>query len=144
MAENLQQLGIDPAELIAPAPPVVETVVVEKPINNGPSEPAPAPSPAPISAQTPVADTSTGRFKPNDSFIEANPDNKILLKFDLDHLSAIQANPISPSFIKCRAYFAEGNKQVALELKRIMEEENPKIKKSEQIIDLYNKILNQK
>lgn len=150
MAEKLKQLGVDPAELIAPAPPAIETVVVYRPSSNGPTESDPAtntahvPSPDPISTQTPVADTSTGRFKPNNSFIEANPDNKILLKFDLDHLSAIQANPIPPSFIKCRAYFEEGNKQVALELQRIMEEENPKIKKSEQIIDLYNKILNQK
>lgn len=55
-------------------------------------------------------------------------ENTILNRFDLDHIDLIQVEPMNPAFIKCRAYFVEGNRKVAEQLKLIMEDTDVTVK----------------
>lgn len=102
------------------------------------STPAAA-KPAETKPEAPV----TGRFVPSTEYVLPDPTNKVLNTFDVQHFGLIQAEPISPAFIKCRAYFVEGNRQVALEIKSILDGENVVngLKKSERIAALVDVVI---
>ena len=146
LQEKLAQLTGQP---VTPAPVAeVETVTIHKPTNNGPTPTNSIDAPAPVN-NTPVtnipapAETTPKRFKASTEYFMPTAENTILNRFDLDHIDLIQAEPMNPAFIKCRAYFVEGNRKVAEQLKLIMEDTDVSVKKSVRITELYNIILNQ-
>ncbi len=130
-------------------------------INNEPTETTndipviPAQTPAPIS-ETPskvseittsdtknTAPATNKRFKANSEYFMPKPENTILNRFDLDHVELIQAEPINPAFIKCRAYFVEGNRKVAEQIQSILNDTDVTVKKSVRITQLCEILLNQ-
>lgn len=125
----------------------VEMAVINKPTNNGPTETTIANyTPAPVS-ETPASQTAAPatnkRFKASTDYFMPTPENTILNRFDLDHVELIQAEPINPAFIKCRAYFVEGNRKVAEQIQSILDDTDVTVKKSVRITQLCEILLNQ-
>lgn len=151
LQEKLAQLTGQP---VTPAPvDEVETVTIHKPTNNGPTPTNSIDAPVndnqattsvpPVNNIPAPAETTPKRFKASTEYFMPTAENTILNRFDLDHIDLIQAEPMNPAFIKCRAYFVEGNRKVAEQLKLIMEDTDVTVKKSVRITELYNIILNQ-
>lgn len=145
LQEKLAQLTGQP---VTPAP-VVEVVepTVSEPSNVPSGNTAPSITDTATTSVPPVTpaptETTPKRFKASTEYFIPTAENTILNRFDLDHIDLIQAEPMNPAFIKCRAYFVEGNRKVAEQLKLIMEDTDVTVKKSVRITELYNIILNQ-
>lgn len=148
--EAADKILID-AGLMVPTPPetpVAETTETE--VKTGPPPTASTlaqnsgtSTPAAANPETKTPTTSGTRFVPSTEYVMPEPNNKVLNTFDVQHLGLIQAEPISPAFIKCRAYFVEGNRQVALEIKSILDGEAVvnNLKKSERIAALVDVVI---
>lgn len=152
MAEILAANGLNPdgtpitaTPVAAAATPVAETTAA--PVTQTQSTPAatvatPTAETAPVAqtvAQPAAATTATTgvvRFAPSPVYTMPSPDNKIVNNFDMQHLGLISENPINPNFIKCRAYFIEGTKQVAAEIEAILNDPDVTVKKSVRIANL--------
>lgn len=102
------------------------------------------PEPAPV-APPPVAKTASPVGVPmvyqyQTEFKEAVPGNGILHKLDMENLAALE----NKNYLKARAYFIRGTKDVAQAIQDILNAPTQEgVKKSEQIADLCSIILNQ-
>lgn len=134
------------------------------PVETAESAPVPSPventEPAAVTPASPVATTNTSAPEPlpitetktnsmlyhyNTEFVKADEDNDILIKLDMENLNAISMSPIPPAYIKCRAFYDRGAKEVAKAVSYILYDETPNaLKKSERIAELCKIILNQK
>jgi len=151
MAAILAANGLNPdgtpitaTPVAAAATPVAETTAA--PVTQTPATPAAVATPTvettpaaqtvaePAAATT--ATTGVVRFAPSPVYTMPSPDNKIVNNFDMQHLGLISENPINPNFIKCRAYFIEGTKQVAAEIEAILNDPDVTVKKSVRIANL--------
>jgi len=126
----------------------VETVTINKPTNNGPTTTNSIDAPAPVNnisaTNIPApAETNPKRFKASTEYFMPTAENTILNRFDLDHIDLIQAEPMNPAFIKCRAYFVEGNRKVAEQIQSILDDTDVTVKKSVRITQLCETLLNQ-
>lgn len=147
LREKLAALGIEEEPVLAPAPPVVA------PINNfenAISETAAAHTQAPMTPAAPAASSITSKientiqntpttplkFQAGTVYAMPAPNNKILNAFDMMFISSVQKDPIPDAFIKCREFFKYGNKQVAEEIIRILNDADQTVKKSVQLAEL--------
>lgn len=132
---NVANAPLPPTEPVVEPAPMAESVA--PPVTVTPTE---IQSAAPT--QTPT--TPIGRFVPSKIFTEAQPNNKILNKFDLEHVSIISIDPMPEAFVKCRAYLIEGAKLAALEIKSILTDPDVTVKKSVRIDELCEILINTK
>jgi len=121
----------------SPAPATASQTATAAPITQEASAPAAA------TTATPAATTNLGQFVPNLEYVMPDPKNKILNKFDVAHIGLLSEEPIKPAFLRARAYFIEGTKQVGLEIQAILDGENivNGLKKSERIAELCATLL---
>lgn len=148
---EIEELKRKLAELTAPVvnilAPVINNPAQEVEVQELPKIPNELPqTPKPIQEapnSLPKTPVTNNRFKANTEYFIPNPENVILNKFDLEHVELISSNPINPAFLKCRAYFFEGNRRVAERLNEILNDTDVAVKKSVRIAEMCKEILSQ-
>lgn len=136
---------------VMPAPPVPvspsETVVINKAQQPGPTDvfSAHVNIPAPATETAPAGTTQAQGYMYNTEYIRATPQNYLLARFDMENMHAVNANPIPPAFIKGRALYDRGMKELATVITEVLKAPNdPENPKSKQIFEICEIILEQK
>lgn len=112
---------------------VIPTVVVQKPINNGPTEvPSSNTVVNPVKTAIEPVTTPAGNTasKPGSVYVLPAPENELLNRLDLKNASHLE----NPNYLKCRGYYVQALKDVAGEIEFILNDATPNaVKKSERI-----------
>jgi len=113
----------------APAPPVPGNVNTNKIANDFKPE-----------APTATKPNMAKPWVPTGVFAPPAPENDLLNKFDLGHMSQIAADPMNTGFIKCREFYKFGMRDLADRIFSIMDAPTQEgVKKSEEILKICQK-----
>lgn len=136
--------GVNVIPVSPPAPPLsVEAAaeMIDKVIPPAPvAPPAPAQTANAVPPAPPAPATNSAVYNYQLTYKEALPGNDMLHKLDMENLQAIE----NPNYLKARAYFIRGTKDVAQSIQDILNAPTQEgVKKSEQIAALCQILLNQ-
>lgn len=114
--------------------PEVKNVTVQKPMNNGPSEPAVnEPANNTVEKPAPTTQAALQPKTPAPAYNLPSPDNEPLNRLDLENAEHLE----KPAYIKCRTFFIRGMKELSTEIEFILNDASPNpVKKSERIQNL--------
>ena len=120
MLENMSNTDIQPTK-------VEPTVIVQKPMNNGPSEVPATNTVVNNQASVPANNTTS---KPAATYVLPDTENELLNRLDMKNIQHIE----NPNYLKCRGYYVQALIDAAGEIEFILNDNTPNaIKKSERI-----------
>lgn len=137
-------------EVPAPPAPSPEPVTAFQPVVEStlpPSNTTGSPVPTMQTAPPPAAPAQSGPYVYNTEYIKPDPENYLLARFDMEqgNVQAVNANPIPAAFIKGRALYDRGMKDVSQAIMDILADEAiPGNQKRGYITELCEIILKQK